>query len=445
MTSFLPSAFHSPWRIGTSITVSSSTGNAQYNCTRTGDDTYSCDCNSWKYQTAVKGKLGKTCKHLRQLLGDEHEVARTGFDPAAAKVVTRRGVSAHTIMASSLDAGGSVGRAGQSTRGSGQAITGDSQGPPAPKRKRSTRSKANFEGNAISETEGSSVPAPRPALEPGSISLLMAHKYDPAKLDPTGYWVSEKLDGVRAYWDGHGTLWTRIGRPFAAPKAFLDHFPQGVSLDGELFIDRGRFDETSGIVRTTVPGATNDARWERIKYMVFDIPSDGHLPFEQRQDKLRQLVSQDRTGPLQVVKQVQCESVEHLTELVSRVAAQGGEGVMLRQPGSIYVNKRDKSLLKVKSFYDAEARVVDYEPGKGKYVGLVGSLICQMQSGHLFSVGSGLTDQRRLEPPEIGSIVTYKFQELTKTGVPRFPVFVGERIDAVEPKDAVIGGKKAED
>ncbi|KAK4048140.1 hypothetical protein OIV83_005010 [Microbotryomycetes sp. JL201] len=364
---------------------------------------------------------------------------RTGIDSTVKTLKSHR-PSAYSIMAAKIDAAlldDGLSGAVENHEGTVKpAAVDSSDGTPPPKKQSKKLTTSPDTKRPVILDKNLSIK--QSTLQPGPVQLLMAYKYDASRLNPTGYWVSEKLDGVRAYWDGHGTLWTRIGRPFAAPKAFLEQLPRGHALDGELFIDRGRFDETSGIVRTTVPGAVNDARWEQIHYMVFDVPSLGHLPFEQRQYELQQIVTGIKSGTLKVVDQIQCKDVEHLTELVARVAEQGGEGVMLRQPGSLYANKRDRSLLKVKSFYDAEARVVGYEPGKGKYKGMVGSLICQMESGQSFSVGSGLSDQRRSDPPKVGSIVTYRFQELTKSGVPRFPVFVGERIDAETPKDAIV-------
>lgn len=55
-----------------------------------------------------------------------------------------------------------------------------------------------------------------------------------------------------------------------------------------------------------------------------------------------------------------------------------------------------------------------------------------------FNVGTGLSDKLRKNPPAIGAIITYRFQELTKDGVPRFPSYIGEAIDKDKPKDADI-------
>ncbi|KAK4055379.1 hypothetical protein OIO90_003217 [Microbotryomycetes sp. JL221] len=457
MASLLPG-----WPIGASITVDSHTGPNKYKCTRQTEQAYSCECMAWEIQSGKSIRALKTCKHLRELLGDElsdvlllYETTRTGAAPKGKPAKKKK----KAIRAAARGDDGAYG-AGAGGKGAAASDGGNDDNIPSPSNKvqavpkRVTKKKAKQ-----IDAEQLKALQPNQNLQNSAIQLLMANKFDPEKLDPKGYWISEKLDGVRAFWDGQGTLWTRMARPFSAPKAFLDRkkshdtvcyqdqhandkihieLPRGHSLDGELFIDRGRFDETSGIVRTTVVGVDSDARWQQIKYMVFDIPSYGHLPFETRQAKLNDLFTGNPQGLVSVVEQVECKGMDHLIELVNAVADKGGEGVMLRQPKSIYVNKRDKSLLKVKSFYDAEARVVGYEPGRGKYEGMVGSLICEMESGMRFNVGSGLTDERRSNPPEIDSIITYKFQELTKLGVPRFPTFVGQRFDLDEPKDANV-------
>ena len=102
---------------------------------------------------------------------------------------------------------------------------------------------------------------------------------------------------------------------------------------------------------------------------------------------------------------------------------------MLRQPDSLYESGRSATLLKVKRFQDAEAQVVAHEPGKGRHRGRLGSLICELAGGVRFAVGSGLTDAERENPPAIGTVVTFRFQELSDRGVPRFPTFVRVRSD----------------
>jgi len=190
--------------------------------------------------------------------------------------------------------------------------------------------------------------------------------------------MSEKLDGIRAFYDGRDAIFSRLGKKFYPPKKFVDKLPKGVSLDGELFIGRDSFDATSSVVRSH-----SGEGWEAVKFMVFDLPSEKELTFEERQDKLQalfpeplvvavpnleeaesQVAKAEAGAVVEVVKQVKCRGLDHLKDELRAVQAHDGEGLMLRQPGSLYVGKRSTSLLKVKTFYDAEARVVGYKPGK---------------------------------------------------------------------------------
>ncbi|GAA5921258.1 hypothetical protein JCM1841_001658 [Sporobolomyces salmonicolor] len=232
--------------------------------------------------------------------------------------------------------------------------------------------------------------------------------------------------------------------PFTPLHYVSADLPRGQTLDGELYLAHDRFDETSGIVRSLASD-----RWGELKYMVFDTLSFPDSPFEDRLGALASFFPAATPGAVQegrgpasavvLVEQEVCKGLAHLKERLAEVQKMGGEGLMLRQPKSLYVPKRSKTLLKVKTFYDAEAKVVGYEPGKGKYEGLTGSLICAMEDGStMFSVGSGLTDERRADPPKVGAIITYRFFELTKQGIPRFPTFVGERFDASAAKDAAV-------
>lgn len=240
--------------------------------------------------------------------------------------------------------------------------------------------------------------------------------------DPTGYWMSEKLDGVRAVWDGE-EFWSRNGNRFHAPEWFRRLMPQ-TALDGELFIARGAFQDTVSIVRTQ----QEDKGWNRIRFHAFDLyPGVQHAeagaPFEARQH----LLSFVTKAPVIHVPQTACKGAAHLTAFVDAVVAGGGEGVMLRAPGSLYERKRSATLLKVKRFHDIEARVTGHVAGKGKHVGRLGALSCIAPNGAAFEVGTGFTDAERAAPPAVGANVTVRYQELTKDGVPRFPVFIAAR------------------
>jgi DNA ligase-1 len=247
--------------------------------------------------------------------------------------------------------------------------------------------------------------------------LLLAHTWDPAKIDPTGWWISDKLDGIRAYWDGEGGLWSRLGKRFTkAPADFLARLPRGMPLDGELYLGPGRFNDTVRAVK-------GHAGWGELRYVVFDAPpalSGTGYSFEER-------LCFARDHWVDVAAQTQCSGIDHVWSALKTAEAQGLEGLMLRQPGSLYEGKRSRTLLKVKSFHDVEATVVAHIPGKGKHKGRLGALHCLLDNGTPFDVGTGFTDAERESPPVVESSITVRYQELTPAGVPRFPVFVAVR------------------
>ncbi len=235
-------------------------------------------------------------------------------------------------------------------------------------------------------------------------------------IDPTGWWMSEKYDGIRGYWDGK-MMWSRQGQPIAIPDTFRAQLPP-FPVDGELWSGRGRFEQTAAIVRDAVPGSG----WSKIHYMVFEAPGHGG-PFEARIAALQAWLRQHPSAAVRVVKQIRCGGKAQLLAFLHRVERKGGEGVVLHAAHAPYAAGRSDYLLKVKSFEDNEAKVVGYNPGRGKYTGMVGSLRVELPNGTRFSLGSGLSDGERRSPPPIGSIVTFKYQGLTAKGKPRFPVF----------------------
>lgn len=242
----------------------------------------------------------------------------------------------------------------------------------------------------------------------------MLAKAAPDYINPKGWWMSEKLDGIRAIWTGE-QLVSRNGKVFLAPEWFTNSLPKNVVLDGELFEGRGQFQKTVGKVRS----AKGD--WSNIKFKVFDVVNGDY--FEGRQESLKTL---SLPSHVEIVEQTLCESQDHLNRFEAVILGLGGEGVMLREAWSAYEQKRSASLLKVKRFQSDEASVIGYEEGQGKYAGMLGALICKFAGG-VFKIGTGLTDNDRITPPAIGSQVTFSFFELTDGGLPRFPVFVANR------------------
>ena len=234
-----------------------------------------------------------------------------------------------------------------------------------------------------------------------------------------GWLISEKLDGVRALWNGR-ELVSRNGNPFVAPAWFLAQLPANVALDGELYIGRGKFQSTVGVVRKK---AAVDAEWQDISFMVFDAPS-AVGGFEQRLMAAEAALS--GCAVAKVLPHAICRDKAQLDTTFANLVSLGAEGVMLRKPGSAYEPKRSACLLKYKPFESDEAVVIGHENGEGRLEGLIGALVCRWKD-KVFNVGTGLSDALRAAPPAIGALVTFGFCGLTDGGTPRFPTFVAER------------------
>jgi DNA ligase-1 len=255
--------------------------------------------------------------------------------------------------------------------------------------------------------------------------LLLAERWDSAQ-DLTGWWLSEKLDGVRAYWDGKSLI-SRQGNHFHAPDWFLEGLP-GITLDGELWIGRKSFQRTVGIVRRQ----DKTDLWKQVGYVAFDAPGVDEA-FEGRLAAIRAHIERYRPPYLRAHEHSICTSLDHLRAELARIEALGGEGLMLRLPESRYEVGRSQTLLKVKSFSDAEARVLEHLKGAGRHKGRLGALLVELPDGTRFSVGTGFSDAERGAPPPIGSVITFRYQEFSDGGVPRFPSYVGVRRDLGGP------------
>lgn len=250
--------------------------------------------------------------------------------------------------------------------------------------------------------------------------ILLANVYR-NDIDPAPYLVSEKLDGVRAIWDGQ-SLKTRSGRVINAPAWFVDALPVA-ALDGELWIERRRFDEVSGIVRRDVP---IDAEWRQVRYMLFELPGASGT-FAQRVEQMQAIVAQANAPWLRVIEQRPAVNRENLKKWLASVVKQGGEGLMLHRANALYETGRSDALLKLKPALDAEGVVVRHLLGKGKYEGMLGALEIRLADGKLLRLGSGFSDAQRKNPPPQGTVVTYRYRDLTANGVPRFATFVRVR------------------
>jgi DNA ligase-1 len=260
-----------------------------------------------------------------------------------------------------------------------------------------------------------------PRATPAALQLA---REAPDDTDPAGYLVSEKLDGVRAWWDGE-RLRFRSGLPVVAPRWFTSRLP-AAPLDGELWAGRGAFETLSGAVRRA---AAIDAEWREVRYVVFDLhgATSGGEPFSRRAERLRAVVDQAGFAPLQAAEQRVVAARPALRRWLDEVVRLGGEGLMLHRADAPWRAGRSEALLKLKPVHDADAVVVAHVAGQGRHRGRLGALHVRMAGGVEFLLGTGLTDAQRERPPALGTTVVFAHRGLTANGVPRFASFLRVR------------------
>jgi DNA ligase-1 len=329
--------------------------------------------------------------------------------------------------------------------------------------------------------------------------VMLAHVLDPAKHRIGGWFISEKLDGTRAIWDGGVSrgvpveqvpyankvkdgrylekqiatgLWSRSGKVINPPEWWLDKLPQ-IPLDGELWIGYGEFQKLRKVV-SHLDSSEKEAEWNNVQYLVFDSP--GQAFFEPRDIKIRndynfainrgvnlpRLLSEDwsfelrhiylkkllpdNTLPQERLPLSNDRALEWVDRFMHEVLRGGGEGVVLRNGSSKWVPERSWNLLKHKPFYTDEGTVIGYTAGEagktGQLLGKIGALILRLKSGKELKL-SGMTHQQREIDNEIvrnyaigepgsvlpsfyshhlfpiGTVIEFKYRELSDDGIPK--------------------------
>ena len=245
-------------------------------------------------------------------------------------------------------------------------------------------------------------------------------------IDITHYWVSEKLDGMRGYWDGKQLL-SRQGHRIFAPKWFTKNWPS-TTIDGELWLGRNTFQQLMSCVKTLNKKKRQiESCWNDVRFMVFDLPKHTG-DFDHRVQAMKTMEQQHYSPYLLMIQQDKLKNSQALNALFTKVTENQGEGLMLHLGSSIYRAGRTPDIIKLKKHEDAEAKVIEHIPGKGKYEGMLGSIKVITSKGIVFKIGSGFTDNERKNPPIIGSIITYKYNGKTQSGIPRFARYFRKRV-----------------
>lgn len=242
------------------------------------------------------------------------------------------------------------------------------------------------------------------------------------KEDIKGWVMSEKLDGIRGYWDGNHLL-TRKGLPLHPPPWFIKNFP-AFELDGELWSKQGDFEFIQSVVLDAEPGPG----WEKINYHIFEVPNHKGTFFH-RLDRAKEWFKSHPSTHVKVIRQILIQDRSDLDHFFLEVESRGGEGVIVKNPYMPYQTGRNAHVLKVKKARDMEGVVMGINKGKGKYENAMGSLTLKLENGVIFKLGTGFTDLVRNNPPAVGTTVTFKYHGFSKNGVPKFASFLRVRAD----------------
>jgi DNA ligase-1 len=253
------------------------------------------------------------------------------------------------------------------------------------------------------------------------LDLQKARSYT-GKEDIKGWVMSEKLDGIRGYWDGRRLL-TRKGLTLHPPPWFIKNFP-AFELDGELWSKQGDFE----FVQSVVLDAEPSSGWEKINYHIFEVPNQKGA-FFQRLDMAKEWFKFHPNPYVRVLQQTLIQSRPDLDRFFLEVESRGGEGVIVKNPNMPYHTGRSAYVLKVKKNRDMEGLIIGINKGKGKYENAMGSLTVKLENGVIFKLGTGFTDLIRNNPPAVGTTVTFKYHGFSKNGVPKFASFLRVRKD----------------
>lgn len=249
------------------------------------------------------------------------------------------------------------------------------------------------------------------------LELMLPQVYE-GDIDLSGWLMSEKLDGIRGYWDGHRLL-SRNGNPLHPPPEFTRNFPD-FPVEGEIWGGRGTFEQTVSVVRRK----EGDSGWLALKFAVFDAPTING-GFEQRLARAAAWFALNPAPHAYVIEHRPVGTADRLRWELERVEQGGGEGLILRKSDSPYTVGRSSDILKVKSYADREGVVVEqiFESEVNK-VRLSSLLVELPESKIRFKIGTGFSDVVRLDPPPVGAMITFKYYGYYESGVPRFPSYL---------------------
>lgn len=264
-------------------------------------------------------------------------------------------------------------------------------------------------------------------------SPMLAHDYHKrGKSIQFPCYVQRKYDGTRCVGIPRKGIFSRNRKSYPHLEHIveeLDKLPSKIILDGELYSNTLTFQEIVGLVKRETLKQGDEEKQRQIYYHVYDIISDE--PYEKRMKELQSMFDAYKCKYIVPVATEVCESEDRMKELHTKYVEEGYEGIMLRNKNGLYKGVRSIDLQKFKQFEDEEYEVIDCKEGEGQEAGCV-IWVCKTKKGGVFNCrprGSREDRMQFFQEGELykGKMLTVRYQELTDTGIPRFPVGIAFR------------------
>jgi DNA ligase-1 len=252
------------------------------------------------------------------------------------------------------------------------------------------------------------------------------------EIEVKGWFMSEKFDGIRAYWDGKGNFWSKNGKIINVPESFkqLPPFP----LDGELW---GGYGDNASVLASLKNSCGNSGRiialdWTNIKFCVFDAP-EVEGTYDKRHLFLKNNLAQYCNSNISLIPVQKCEGKEHLEKHLEEIMKKGGEGIMIYNPNLPYHAGRCNNVLKVKKYYESPVTFLELSK-EGLF------FKCKQNNGSV--VWLKVTGGYYMRPPKVGSEIPVKHQGFFANSQNfKYPVLI-EPLSAKEKKEARKEAKK---
>jgi len=236
--------------------------------------------------------------------------------------------------------------------------------------------------------------------------------------DVTGWYISEKLGGIRCLWNGL-EMWPKSGPQYNLPEFFIERLPKS-PLDGELCMKGGSLSRCMMVVKKKPTDPDFEKEWNNMSFVVYDAP-EAPGTFQQRLQALKEYFEKSDGLYVNLHEYKKCEGNSDAEKELKQEERKGGEGILLTNPNGEYVKGKSKNVLERKSKFEGRAIVKEVIRDKEKPQ-IITSLRVENVKGIEFMINRGITDDLRKNPPKVGDEIVYEYKGILDSEKPKAPV-----------------------